>query len=295
MATGFNYSNPDAAAMASRVTLQNSQPLSGSAGSNFATQTGGIGNNQYLANIKNWLQANPNATDAEVRIQMDKYGISPQDVATAIGQDPATIQAKYDALQTAPQSFLNSIHTPGASLYTPEQESYRNTLSAQMRSDPAYMQAEAQRRADAARASVMATPGGDPAYADVMARNAYNATPWGQQQQAPIIAGQQQRLAAQQANHATLLAQRQAANPGKFLGNNGNAGPVPVQRQGTGHFQQMQQQIPTIGTGQPIQPTAAPQQNRWIGANNVQQNTGPFNTSGPVGTAVQRPGMLRRY
>lgn len=286
--------------------------------------TGGIGNNQYLANIKNWLQANPNATDAEVRIQMDKYGISPQDVATAIGQDPATIQAKYDALQTAPQSFLNSIHTPGASLYTPEQESYRNTLSAQMRSDPAYMQAEAQRRADAARASVMATPGADAAYAESRARDAYNASPWGQQQKAdrlaasqqriaglqanhatnsakmmqePIFAAQQQRLAARQANPATLLAQRQAANPGKFLGNNGNAGPVPVQRQGTGHFQQMQQQRPTIGTGQPIPPTVAPQQKRWIGnpTNNVQQNTGPFNTSGPVGTAVQRPGMLRRY
>ena len=270
-------------------------------GLEYANQTGGIGQNQYLANIKNWLQANPNATDAEVRIQMDKYGISPTDVATALGQDPATIQAKYDALgPNTPAAFANQQHVAGQSLYTTGQQDMANTVSAQISSDPAYMQAEAQRRADAARAAVMATPGGVSSYADVMARDAYNASPWGQQQQAPLLAAQQQQLAAQQANHATLLAQRQAANPGQFLGNNGNAGPVPVQRQGTGHFQQIQQTMPQgfnrpIGTGQPIQqPVQQPQQNRWIG--NPQNNvSGPFNTSGPVGTAVQRPGMLRRF
>ena len=179
--------------------------MTDSAGYNFANQTGGIGQDQYMANIKNWLQANPTATDAEVRIQMDKYGISPTDVATALGQDPATIQAKYDALTFNP----NAIYTPGAPLYSVQEIASRDALSAQYRADPAYQQAEAQRLQDAARARVVAS-GGDQASADAAAQSALMATPYYAQQR-------QQGLANFSASVDARNAQREAdraANPG---------------------------------------------------------------------------------
>jgi hypothetical protein len=56
----------------------------------------GMTADQYTKNIMDWLQAHPNASDAEVRAQMDAMGISVADVAQAKKEDLALIQGRYD-------------------------------------------------------------------------------------------------------------------------------------------------------------------------------------------------------
>lgn len=80
-----------------------------STGFKAATAAGGIGADQYLTNIKNWANANNTATDAAVADEMDKWGVSAQDYAQAIGGNAGLIQSKYDAVRN------KSAATPPAS------------------------------------------------------------------------------------------------------------------------------------------------------------------------------------
>lgn len=41
---------------------------------------------QYYQNIKNWFAANPNATQAQIQAQKDQYGVTDEDINTALGQ-----------------------------------------------------------------------------------------------------------------------------------------------------------------------------------------------------------------
>ena len=56
----------------------------------------GMTEDKYISNIKDWLTKNSTASDAEVRAQMDSFGISPADVAKALGGDASKIQDKYN-------------------------------------------------------------------------------------------------------------------------------------------------------------------------------------------------------
>ena len=56
----------------------------------------GLTEDKYISNIKDYLTSNSGASDAAVRAQMDAYGISPADVAKALGQDVNKIQDKYN-------------------------------------------------------------------------------------------------------------------------------------------------------------------------------------------------------
>ena len=58
----------------------------------------GMGQDQYIGNIKNWLTNNSTASDAEVYRQMKEYGIGAEDVASALGVPVSTIQGKINAL-----------------------------------------------------------------------------------------------------------------------------------------------------------------------------------------------------
>ena len=66
----------------------------------LAAQKQGMNKTQYISNITDWLNANPNATDAQVRAQMAAFGISQQDVSQAINKPINVIQQKYDAAFT---------------------------------------------------------------------------------------------------------------------------------------------------------------------------------------------------
>jgi hypothetical protein len=56
----------------------------------------GLTEDKYISNIKDWLTQNADASDTAVRAQMDSFGISPADVAKALGQDVNKIQDKYN-------------------------------------------------------------------------------------------------------------------------------------------------------------------------------------------------------
>lgn len=57
----------------------------GSLGARTATGPGGIGMDQYNANIRNWFAANPNATPAQIDAEKAKYGVSDRDIYGATG------------------------------------------------------------------------------------------------------------------------------------------------------------------------------------------------------------------
>lgn len=50
-----------------------------------------------LGEIQAWLQANPNATDAEIALAMDRYGVSPRQIAAATNRPLAEIEQRYRA------------------------------------------------------------------------------------------------------------------------------------------------------------------------------------------------------
>jgi hypothetical protein len=54
--------------------------------------SGGVSNDQ----INNWLTQNPGASDKERAVTMQQYGVTPQQLAGAIGADPNYIQQRYD-------------------------------------------------------------------------------------------------------------------------------------------------------------------------------------------------------
>jgi hypothetical protein len=58
----------------------------------------GMSQDQYIGNIKNWLNSNANATDAEVYDQMKQYGIGAEDVANALGVPVSVIKGKLKDL-----------------------------------------------------------------------------------------------------------------------------------------------------------------------------------------------------
>jgi hypothetical protein len=66
----------------------------------LSAQRQGMDKTKYISNITDWLNANPNATDAQVRAQMAAFGISQQDVSQAINKPINVIQQKYDAAFT---------------------------------------------------------------------------------------------------------------------------------------------------------------------------------------------------
>ena len=66
----------------------------------LSAQKQGMDKTKYISNITDWLNANPNATDAQVRAQMAAFGISQQDVSQALNKPIDVIQQKYDAAFT---------------------------------------------------------------------------------------------------------------------------------------------------------------------------------------------------
>lgn len=83
---------------------------SASSGLTYALNSG-MGADKYMSNIKDWLTTNNTATDSQVRTEMDKYGISPVDVATAMGWDVHDVARKYDALSGSPNLGLGGTST----------------------------------------------------------------------------------------------------------------------------------------------------------------------------------------
>ena len=59
----------------------------------------GMSQDKYISNIKDFLNKNNTASDAEIYKQMQEYGIGAEDVASALGVPVSTIQGKIQALQ----------------------------------------------------------------------------------------------------------------------------------------------------------------------------------------------------
>ena len=77
----------------------------------LSAQKQGMDKTKYISNITDWLNANPNATDAQVRAQMAAFGISQQDVSQALNKPIEVIQQKYDT------AFTNATPTQKADAY----------------------------------------------------------------------------------------------------------------------------------------------------------------------------------
>lgn len=68
-----------------------------SAGLTWALNNG-MTQDQFYKNIFDWVLKNPNATDVEMQTEMDRLGISPEDVANATGGNLADITSRYSAV-----------------------------------------------------------------------------------------------------------------------------------------------------------------------------------------------------
>ena len=53
------------------------------------------------ADIQNWFKSNPSATDAQIYAVMQENGVTPEAVQQAMGFNPAELQQRYNAAQTA--------------------------------------------------------------------------------------------------------------------------------------------------------------------------------------------------
>ena len=53
------------------------------------------------ADIQNWFKSNPGATDAQIYAVMQENGVTPEAVQQAMGFNPAELQQRYNAAQTA--------------------------------------------------------------------------------------------------------------------------------------------------------------------------------------------------
>lgn len=60
----------------------------------------GITPEQYYQNIFDYVNANRGLNDVQLKAEMDKYGISPEDVAAATGVPLGGVQARYDVAPT---------------------------------------------------------------------------------------------------------------------------------------------------------------------------------------------------
>jgi hypothetical protein len=71
------------------------------------------GSEQYIANIKNWFNSNPNATAADVQGAMQQYGLNQQDVQNAMKQAGLSGAAQFAAFNTDIGSAANTAETYG--------------------------------------------------------------------------------------------------------------------------------------------------------------------------------------
>lgn len=61
----------------------------------------GITPDQYYQNIFDYVNANRGLNDVQLKAEMDKYGISPEDVAAATGVPLGGVQTRYDVAATS--------------------------------------------------------------------------------------------------------------------------------------------------------------------------------------------------
>jgi hypothetical protein len=69
-----------------------------SAALNWALNNG-MSQEQYYKNIFDYVNQNRGASDIQLRAEMDKYGVSPEDVASATGVPLAGVQARFNVAQ----------------------------------------------------------------------------------------------------------------------------------------------------------------------------------------------------
>lgn len=62
--------------------------------------------------IKNWLAANPRATDAQIAQAMNQYGVNPAQMAAATGLSQAAVQQRYNAVSPTGQFYVKPTVTP---------------------------------------------------------------------------------------------------------------------------------------------------------------------------------------
>lgn len=74
-----------------------------------AQQANAVTPNQFANYIQN---AGSNVTDAQIADQMNKYGITPQQAATAVGADPTAVQQRYNQTM-GPNAQLSPNYRPG--------------------------------------------------------------------------------------------------------------------------------------------------------------------------------------
>ena len=67
----------------------------------------GLTQQQYYKNIFDFYSKNSGLSDSMLRSEMDRLGISPQDVAAATGVDPAGVLARYNAAKATTQAELD--------------------------------------------------------------------------------------------------------------------------------------------------------------------------------------------
>ena len=77
-----------------------------SAGLTYALSQG-MTQQQYYKNIFDFYSKNSGLSDSMLRSEMDRLGISPQDVAAATGVDPAGVLARYNAAKATTQAELD--------------------------------------------------------------------------------------------------------------------------------------------------------------------------------------------
>ena len=71
------------------------------------------GSEQYVTNVKNWFEKNPNATAADVQSAMQQYGLNQQDVQNAMKQAGLSGAAQFAAFNTNIGNAANTAETYG--------------------------------------------------------------------------------------------------------------------------------------------------------------------------------------
>ena len=71
------------------------------------------GSEQYVTNVKNWFEKNPNATAADVQGAMQQYGLNQQDVQNAMKQAGLSGAAQFAAFNTDIGNAANTAETYG--------------------------------------------------------------------------------------------------------------------------------------------------------------------------------------
>ena len=96
---GANLTTPGGIAGSTRIAtpvtpVTPATPV-GSAGYQWATNQGGMTDQQYLNNINQWILDNPNASKAQIDAIKKQLGISDTDVQTALGESTFSDATKY--------------------------------------------------------------------------------------------------------------------------------------------------------------------------------------------------------